>query len=262
MIVHESLRKFLRPAHAFFSGNNLWYGLLMGLKQIGDAMADAWGFLWDGIVDVFERTVLELQKAWIKTKGLFSSEDEVNAEIRVVEREYEDRKAARHRSSDEAVTRRERERAALTSEWDRSNKAIDDAMNGEIADNQREYAKAVADASGEIEAAKREWRSAIDEVKKRAAESAAATEATKAKSGAAADATKKAGATLSGLSDGGKSVGAWSAQELDALLGGSGSAQERTAKATEETVKQQKETNKRLGRMEKSSGNGTALSYA
>ena len=78
----------------------------------------------------------------------------------------------------------------------------------------------------------------------------------------AADATKKAGATLSGLSDGGKSVGAWSAQELDALLGGSGSAQERTAKATEETVKQQKETNKRLGRMEKSSGNGTALSYA
>ena len=95
------------------------------------------------------------------------------------------------------------------------------AMNGEIADNQREYAKAVADASGEIEAAKREWRSAIDEVKKRAAESAAATEAAKAKSGAAADATKKAGATLSGLSDGGKSVGAWSAQELDALLGGS-----------------------------------------
>ena len=243
-------------------GNNLWYGLLMGLKQIGDAMADAWGFLWDGIVDVFERTVLELQKAWIKTKGLFSSEDEVNAEIRVVEREYEDRKAARHRSSDEAVTRRAGERAALNREWDRSNKAIDDAMNGEIADNQREYAKAVADASGEIEAAKREWRSAIDEVKKRAAESAAATEAAKAKSGAAADATKKAGATLSGLSDGGKSVGAWSAQELDALLGGSGSAQERTAKATEETVKQQKETNKRLGRMEKSSGNGTALSYA
>jgi len=243
-------------------GNNLWYGLLMGLRQIGDAMADAWGFLWDGIVDVFEKTVLELRKAWIRTKGLFSSEDEVNAEIRVVEREYEERKAARHKSSDEAVTRRERERAALNRERDRGNRVIDDAMNSEIADNQREYAKAVADASGEIEAAKREWRSAIDEVRKRAAESAAATEAAKAKSGAAADATKKAGATLSGLSDGGKSVGAWSAQELDALLGGSGSAQERTARATEETVKQQKETNKRLGRIEKSSGNGTVLSYA
>jgi len=243
-------------------GNNLWYGLLMGLKQIGDAMADAWGFLWDGIVDVFEKTVLELRKAWIRTKGLFSSEDEVNAQIRVVEREYEDRKTARHRGSDEAVTRRERERAALNSEWDASNKAIDDAMNSEIADNQREFAKAMSDAASEIEAAKREWRSAIDEVKKRAAESAAATEAAKAKSGAAADATKQAGASLADLTGGGKAVGAWSAQELDALLGGSGSAQERTARATEETVKQQKETNKRLGRIEKSSGNGTVLSYA
>ena len=243
-------------------GNNLWYGLLMGLRQIGDALADAWNFLWDGIVDAFEATVLELQKAWIKTKGLFSSEDEVNAEIRVVEREYEDRKAARHRSSDEAVSRRERERAALNREWDSSNKAIDDAMNQEIGDNQREFAKAMSDATSEIDAAKREWRSAMDEVRKRAAEKAAATDAAKARTGEAADATKKAGATLTDMSGGGKAVGAWSAQELDALLGGGGSAQERTAKATEETVKQQKETNKRLGRIEKSSGNGTALSYA
>jgi len=243
-------------------GNNLWYGLLMGLRQIGDALADAWNFLWDGIVDAFEATVLELQKAWIRTKGLFSSDDEVNAEIRVVEREYEDRKAARHRSSDEAVLRRERERAALNREWDSSNKAIDDAMNQEIGDNRREFAKAMSDATSEIDAAKREWRSAMDEVRKRAAEKAAATDAAKARTGEAADATKKAGATLTDMSGGGKAVGAWSAQELDALLGGGGSAQERTAKATEETVKQQKETNKRLGRIEKSSGNGTALSYA
>ena len=76
-------------------GNNLWYGLLMGLKQIGDAMQDAWSFIWNGIVTTFEKTVLELQKAWIRTKGLFDSEDEVNAEIAVVEGEYNNRKAAR-----------------------------------------------------------------------------------------------------------------------------------------------------------------------
>ena len=241
-------------------GNNLWYGLLMGLKQIGDAMMDAWSFIWDGIVDTFEKTVLELRKAWIRTKGLFDSEDEVNAEIRVVEREYEDRRAARRRSSDEAVTRRAEERAALNREWDSSNRAIDDAMNGEIAANQRDYAKAVAGASDEIEAAKREWRSAIDEVKKRAAESAAATESAKAKADGATDATRQAQTRVSDLADGGKAVGAWSAQELDALLGNTGNAQERTAAATEEVVRQQKETNKRLKDMSKSSG-GTDLSF-
>ncbi len=63
------------------------------------------------------------------------------------------------------------------------------------------------------------------------------------------------------MSDGGgKALGAWSAEELDALLGGGGNAQERTARATEESVKQQKETNKRLGRMEKSSAG--ALTYS
>lgn len=66
------------------------------------------------------------------------------------------------------------------------------------------------------------------------------------------------------MSSGAKSVGAWSAEELDALLGGGGTAQERTAKATEESVRQQKETNKQLKRMEKSSsGSGsTALTYS
>ena len=159
------------------------------------------------------------------------------------------------------MTRRERERADLNREWDSSNKAIDEAMNQEIGDNRREYAKAVADATSEINAAKREWQSAMDEVRKRAAEKAAETDAAKEKTGAAADATKKAGASLADLTGGGKAVGAWSAQELDALLGGANSAQERTAKATEESVKEQKETNKRLGRIEKSPS-GAALSYS
>ena len=97
-------------------------------------------------------------------------------------------------------------------------------------------------------------------VKKSAAERTAATEAARAKSAAASDATKQAGARLD-MSGGGKAVGAWSAKELDAMLGVRNSAQERTAKAAEESVRQQKETNKRLGKMERGS-NGAALSYS
>ena len=148
-------------------GNNLWYGLLTGLKQIGDAMMDAWAVIWDGIVAVFEKTVLELQKAWIRTKGLFDSKEKVDAEIAVVEREYADRQTQRERNSADAANRRAEERAALNREWETSNRSIDDAMTEEIAEHQREYGQAVADAAGEIEAAKDEWRAAMGEVRRR-----------------------------------------------------------------------------------------------
>jgi len=59
-----------------------------------------------------------------------------------------------------------------------------------------------------------------------------------------------------------KAVGAWSASELDAMLGGDGSIQERTANAAEETVRQQKETNKQLKQMAKNTtGNSWILAY-
>jgi len=57
----------------------------------------------------------------------------------------------------------------------------------------------------------------------------------------------------------GKSVGAWSAKELDALLGG-GSAQERTARATETLVENTRETNRQLKRMKSGTAPAT-LSY-
>ncbi len=57
-----------------------------------------------------------------------------------------------------------------------------------------------------------------------------------------------------------KSVGAWSAQELDALLGGGGNAQERTAKATEEIAANTKENNKLIRRLK--GGSSAALTFS
>ena len=136
-------------------------------------MQDAWSFIWNGIVTTFEKTVLELQKAWIRTKGLFDSEEEVNAEIAVVEGEYNNRKAAREQKSADAVNQREAERKALGEEWDSKNAAIDTAMNNEIMENQQAYRDALGGAAAEIEAAKSQWQSAMDEVKKRAEAKAA-----------------------------------------------------------------------------------------
>jgi len=315
-------------------GNNLWYGLLIGLKYIGNAMQKAWNYIWDGIVTAFENTVLEIQKAWIRTKGLFDSEEEVNAEIAVVEREYQRRRDARRRQSSDAERQSQRELDALnaewaaankglddamlakinqnkaraeaglaeanapidtsewdrtiqglddamtekinqnrrraeaglaeanapidTSEWDRTVQGVDDAMVDEIAENQRKYNQAVGEAAAEIDAAKAEWQGAMDEVKQRAAEKAAAVEAEQERANAAAARTEQAAANMP--STAGKSVGAWSAKELDALLGGGGSAQERTARATETLVENTRETNRQLKRMKSGTAPAT-LSY-
>ena len=276
-------------------GNNLWYGLLYGLKYIGNAMQKAWNYIWDGIVTAFEKTVLEIQKAWIRTKGLFDSEESVNAEIAVVEREYQRRRDSRRQQSANAEHQSQRDLALNaewatankglddamiakinqnkaradaglaeanapigTSEWDSAIKGAEDAMVGEIAENQRKYNQAVGEAAAEINAAKAEWQGAMDEVKQRAAEKAAAVEAEQQRANEAAARTEQAALNLS--STAGKSVGAWSAKELDALLGGGGSAQERTAKATEAIVANTKETNRQLKRMKSGSAPAT-LSY-
>nr|DAG83151.1 MAG TPA: minor tail protein [Caudoviricetes sp.] len=245
-------------------GNNLWYGLLMGLKQAGDAIADAWSYIWDGVIGAFESTVGYLKKKWIQFKGFFDSDVDVDAEIAHVDAEMAQSKQAREQRSADAVNRRAAERDALNREWDASNRAIDDAMLAEMNENQEAYNKAMGEAAAEINAAKAEWQNAMDEVKKRAEEKAKQVETEKAKTEAAAEGTKQAETRVADMSSGAKSVGAWSAEELDALLGGGGTAQERTAKATEESVRLQKETNKQLKRMEKSSsGSGrAALTYS
>lgn len=278
-------------------GNDLWYGLLVGLKYIGNAMQKAWNFIWDGIVSAFEKTVLEIQKAWIRTKGLFDSEEEVNAEIAVVERQYNQRQSARRQRSADSERRSDQELAALknewssantgldnamyarlneskrradaglaeankpidTSEWDSTVKGAEDAMNQEIADNRREYNQALSGAAAEIDAAKAQWQSAMDEVKQRAAEKSAQIDEAKAKSEAATESTRDAESRFNSSFGGGKAMGAWSAEMLDAMLGGENNPQERTAKASEQIVSNTRETNRQIKKLQ--GGSSTALTY-
>ncbi|OQA79897.1 MAG: Phage-related minor tail protein [Lentisphaerae bacterium ADurb.Bin242] len=233
-------------------GNNLWYGLLMGLKQVGDAIADAWSFLWDGVIGAFESTVGYLKKKWIEFKGFFDSDVNVDAEIARVDAEMAEGKQQREQRSADAVNRRAGEREALGQEWDSSNQAIDEAMNQEINENRQNYNDALSGAAAEIEAAKGQWQSAMDEVRKRAAEKAEKTEEVRKKTEEAAAGTSEAESKVVGD----KATGSWSAEALDSMLGSS-SAQERTATATEESARQQKETNKHLKKIENSSGSIT-----
>ena len=239
-------------------GNNLWYGLLMGLKQIGDAMADAWQFIWNGIVNTFSTTCEWLEKQWVKFRGVFDSDAEVNAALRVVEQKYAAAREERDSAYAGNVRRRGQERQALDSEWTGSNAAIDQAMAQEIAENQRKYGGLIDEARGEIDAARADWQSAMDEVKRKAAEQAKATEEADRRRLEASHGTREA-AERAGLSaDTGRdrsSVGSWSLKELAGLMG-STDYDARTASASESSVRLQQETNRYLRKM-----SSQALSY-
>lgn len=227
-------------------GTDLWYGLLIGLKTIGNAIADAWGVIWNGIINVFEKTVLELQKAWIRTKGFFDSQADVDAEISVVEWVAAERRAERERNFADAVNRRAGEPAELERERVAAAQNIDDALNREISDNQKKYDQAILDAASEIEVAKDAWRDAIHELEIQTAEGA--EEIARQKEAVREGAAETFGAATSME---GKTFGSFSAAAIGAMIGGT--AAERTAKATEESVKQQRETNRHLRRMENTS---------
>ena len=99
----------------------------------------------------------------------------------------------------------------------------------------------------------------MDEVKQRAADRAAQVEDAQARSEAATENTRDAENRFNSSFGGGKSMGAWSAEMLDAMLGGENNAQERTARASEQIVSNTRETNRQIKKLQ--GGSTTALTY-
>lgn len=226
-------------------GNNLWYGLLYGLKSIGNAMRTAWDVVWGGIVDSFWKVILEIRKAWIKTKGIFTSDEEVEAEIAAVERVYREEKNAREQNRQNTKAQNQKELAAINAEWDRKNQGARDAESNEILAHQKEFDDAVTGAADEISKAKTEWQNAVNEVKKTAAETAKKTKEARDKTTEAAQNAVAASVDMDAfLTPQKHAVGGFSADVVSGMIGGS--VYERTANATERTADNTEKANRLL----------------
>ena len=234
--------------------DNLWFGLLAGLRQIGDGIADAWSFIWNGVVGSFETAVAQLKRTWIELKGFFDGGLDVDAEIARVNEAIEAGRLEREERAAGQVNRRADERKALEEEREDSARAIDEAMAGEIAGNRQRYAEALSAAASEMEEARSQWRNAMNEVRRRSEEKAAGIAEARKRTQEAASGTKSAGERLGMF--GGRAVGSWSAEALNSMLGGSNPAEERTANAAETSVRLQVETNRQLRKI-----SGNTLSY-
>ena len=200
---------------------------------------------------MFESTCKWIEKQWVKLATVFDSSNVTDAALQAVERKYANAKDERERQFAAAVGGRRERREALSREWDSSNAAIDQAQSQAIIENQEKYRGLIDDAQAKIGAATAEWRDAMDAVKRTAAERAAKAEEAKGRTAQAARGTRQA-AERAGLSAdrGGErgSAGSWSLRELKGMFGNT-DFEQRTANASENTVRLQQETNRYLKKM-------------
>lgn len=230
-------------------GNNLWYGLLTGLNSIADAIADAWAGIWNGICNVFASTCEWLEKQWYRLATVFDSGEVTDAALRAVEQKYANAKDERQRQFAAAVNGRAQSRENLSREWTQSNSAIDQAMSQEILQNQQKYGAMIDDTQAKIGIATAEWQDAMAAVKRNAEEKQAKVEQAKERTGRAAEQTQVA-ARKAGVGGGREreAAGSWSLRELKGMFGRN-DYDERTASATENSVRLQAETNRYLKKM-------------
>jgi TP901 family phage tail tape measure protein len=236
-------RYFLADSWTFVVGeiaggaNELWYGLLSGLKSIGNGIANAWDSLWNGIIGAFEATIGNLKKKWIQFKGFFDDDVDVDVEIRKVDEEIAANRTERARRSNEAVNRRAGEARQLDDERERSAENLRAMTEREMRDNRADYEQMISDASRGIEDAKRSWRDAMEEVRKNAAAKDASPAAARIE-----DRQKKIEDSRNVLEGrvSGKVFGDFSARAAMMAIGDSG-IQEKIAQFGEETAKNTKD---------------------
>ena len=275
-------------------GATLWHGMTMAWTQGCDAISDVWAMTWNGIVSAFEKTIAFLKKQWIKFKGFFDDDVDVDREIAKVDAELargqrerdnsmaasingrakkrqemtdeynrtiqsydqarDQGKAARDQRMADNVTRRQKERDNLKGEWNLLQQGIEQAQTEALMANKGKYDEAVAEAGRDLAAATAEWQEAVDAVKKKANAPGSVQDKAKQTSSAIAASAKKSGMATD-LS--GKTAGSFSAKALGRLIGGN-TAAERTAKATEASKKQLERLN---GNIERQHSGGAALAY-
>jgi len=215
----------------------VWEDIKVGASDAVFAIMEVWTLLTTSMAKAWNEVMGFLAKRWLDLKGIFGKDIDVAAGKAAVDRDVQSRNLSedeRLRASIEAskqnYTERDRER--------RENQAMmGDMLNQELAQQQTDYADALVDAQSQLEAAKDEWRAALAEAKaKRAAAEAP---------GAAPDIGEfkdTLGMAIPELERALKVdvVGSFSAEAADRMGLGPTAAEERTAKASEETARNTK----------------------
>ena len=233
-------------------GYDAWHGLLALIETVWHALEVGWmatvdffASLWEGFTGFFAKTWQNIkagaQKAWNWIRSLFDDSVDLQTENKMVE----DQKQAAISGIEDEQKRRAAERESQRQRASELHEATLAGIGQENLDKHAqldaEYAERMAENEADLAKARQEWREAIDTAKKKRAEKeAGALEGPE-------DITQKARDALSGLGDIGDLVeaeaakvdvvGTFSAEATDRMGVGPTAAEERTARASEETAK-------------------------
>ena len=245
-------------------GYDAWHGLLALVETVWHALEVGWmatvdffASIWDGFTGFFAKTWQNIkagaQKAWNWIRSLFDDSVDLQTENRMVE---EQKQAAISRITDEQKRRaaeRESERQSARQVHEGTLAEIGRENLDKHAQLDTEYAERMAANEADLARARQEWREAIDTAKSKRQEK----ESTEPGEMEGPDALlQKARVALAGLGDIGDLVqaeaakvdvvGTFSAEATDRMGTGPTAAEERTARASEETAKNTKRITQQL----------------
>lgn len=235
---------------------NAWAGMQAGWTETVDFMRDAWSLFSTFIVKNWNEVVGFIKQAWQKLKSLVTGEDtsaiqsQIDADTARMNQKLDDQR------NRDIFEREQRRKSRLSAIDDQRSGTLDELDRQREAEHQRrrdQFAGDLQDSESALAQARKEWQDALDLAARKRDEAGA--------DNAAPDRLQKpdellqqlrsqlngAGSQLQATQDKVNTVGTFNAAAVRGMAGGS--AEERTARATEATAQSVKklEERSRLG---------------
>jgi len=214
-----------------------WYGLKTGFMEVVRFLADGWAIFSSGIIKGWHSTIGFIKKAWTRLKAMFSSDINVEAEVKRIDKETAGKNAAADQAAQTGIATREldagrkNELARIEQDKKSSLAALQDQKSAESAAREKAKADDLAKSQADLAKAQQDYTKAITEADALPASAAG---------GSLADRLKGAESRFSGINPTGlaskiSSAGSFSAASVRGL--GSTNFEQRIASATEATAK-------------------------
>ena len=235
-----------------------FYGALSIITDSWASLKSAWvsvvGFLkkfWIGftgaIMKAWNSTFAWLAKKWLDIKGMFDDSIDIEAEKRQIDAEAAKKNDAEDAAYDQIDKDTQKQKSQIEQRRQIEQEAIGQQMADDLKNHNAQYADELKKSKDALTNAKKEWQAAISEAKKKETKTKT-PDSSPIKT--AKEKLKNAGDTVAAAQSKVQVQGSFYAQATRSLS--SGTAAERTAKASEDIKKNTKKTNQILKEKESS----------
>lgn len=219
---------------------NAWAALQAGWAETIDFLTDAWSLFTTGITQAWHTAVGFIRKAWVKLKSLFDSDLDAEAEITRINQEVAGKNQSADQSRDRRIFEREQSRRRRLEEIESGRAGalgeLEQMREAEHAARQQRHSADIEASESALRKARDEWQEAIAEAARKRKQAEAEESGPGRKSPFDPDGLD---GLLGEISQ--RTAGVQGTFNAAAVRGfGSGSPEERTAKASEETAKNTK----------------------